>query len=106
MTNKNINICFVFFLRFPKILEHVKMFYSGNLFVKFQKNCATQMGNALRKTWWNLCESESNYGPRRSLKAVNKESSKFSLVKIIKTISRSRTSIVKAFFIKWNEILF
>merc|ERR1712126_255287 len=37
------------------------------------KNCATRMGNTLKKTWWNLCGSESNYGPRRSLRPVNKD---------------------------------
>ena len=72
-----------FFVRFLEILEHVKVFHSGKLFGKFLKNCATQMGNILKKAWWNLCESESNYGPRRSLKAVAKESSKFFSVKLV-----------------------
>ena len=72
-----------FFVRFLEILEHVKVFHSGKLFGKFLKNCATQMGNILKKAWWNLCESESNYGPRRSLKAVAKESSKFFSVELL-----------------------
>ena len=61
------------------------------------KNCATRMGNTLKKTWWNLCGSESNYGPRRSLRPVNKESSKFNSVKIVNSSvwPRPRTFVVK-----------